>query len=155
MNLMNIVTGAIASLVLATLPASALEKEFVDHLVESARTIEQDASKVSLALKSKKSSQSDVMKMIDAMNSDLDKLRQLADQYETTHPKMSGRDLEEWKLIRQKIQLLEIFHQRKQTLASQDINKNRSLIRAHADGVALRASKLQESALKLRRVPIS
>ncbi|MFN7924509.1 MAG: hypothetical protein U0Q16_30690 [Bryobacteraceae bacterium] len=136
---------------LAALSAAALEKEFVDQMLESARNLERDASVVSLALKSKKADAEDVKKKIDAMSADLGRLHELVAKFESTNPQLSGRDRTDWQLIKDKVKLLEIFHDRKKQLASEDFSRNRTLIRAHADGVAKRAQRLQETARRLQR----
>ncbi len=48
--------------------------------------------------------------------------------------------------MKDKIQLLDIFHEQKKTLAAGDMGKNRDLIRAIANGVVMRAQKLQKTA---------
>ncbi|MCC6539314.1 MAG: hypothetical protein IT162_17310, partial [Bryobacterales bacterium] len=56
----------------------------------------------------------------------------------------------QWKLLKEKVQLLALFHERKAELAS-DVPRNRSLLRAHAKGTMIRASKLQQTAAALRQ----
>lgn len=141
----------LSCLALAALPAAALEKEFVDQIVLSAQNIERDATEVSRALKTKAVDKSGVTAKIDAMSGDLDKLKQLVSQFEATNPQLSERDKADWEMLKAKVQLLEIFHERKKTLAAEDLGKHRGTIRAHANGVALRAQKLQQTASKLRR----
>lgn len=141
----------VGALMLAASPAAALEKEFVGRLLESAQSVERDASAVGQALKVKKFDSADVHKKIDAMAADITKLQELVKEFEAGHPQLSGRDRTDWQLVKDKVQLLEIFNQQKKSLASEDLDKNRSLIRAHANGVAMRAQKLQQTATKLQR----
>lgn len=140
---------------LAVSPAAALDKEFAAQLLESAKNIERDAGLVSTALKSKALDAADVRSKIDAMGGDVTKLQELVASFEAGHPKMSERDSAEWKMVKEKVQLLEIFHGQKQKLASGDLAKNRTLLRAHAEGVAKRAMKLQETVTRLQRGPLS
>lgn len=144
-------TTTLSCLALAALPAAALEKEFVDQIVLSAQNIERDATEVGRALKTKAVDKSDVTAKIDAMSGDVNKLKQLVSQFEATNPQLSERDKTDWEMLKAKVQLLEIFHERKKTLAAEDLGKHRGTIRAHANGVALRAQKLQQTASKLRR----
>lgn len=145
----------LSGVMLAAFSAAALDKEFTGQLLDSARNIERDAGQVSAALKSKKFDAKDVANKIEAMSADLTKLQELVNQFESTHPQLSGRDQSDWKLVKEKVQLLEIFHQQKKKLAAEDIEKNRSLIRAHANGVAARALKLQKSVTAMERAPLS
>lgn len=139
------------ALLLAASQAAALEKEFVGRIQESAKNVERDASAVGQALKVKKFDSSEVHKKIDEMAADITKLQDLVKEFEAGHQQLSGRDRTDWQLVKDKVQLLEIFNQQKKSLASEDLNKNRSLVRAHANGVAMRAQKLQQTAAKLQR----
>lgn len=142
-------------LALAVSPAAALDQEFAAQLLESAKNIERDAGLVSSALKSKSLDAGDVRSKIDAMSGDVTKLQELVARFEQGHPQMSERDTAEWKQVKEKVQLLEIFHGHKQTLAAGDLAKNRTLLRAHADGVAKRAVKLQQTVTRMQRGPLS
>lgn len=141
----------IGFLAVAAWPAAALEKEFVDQLLQTAQNIERDASAVDQSLKPKNPDGVAVQQKISAMADDVAKLQALVKQLEAGGASLSERDKADWQLVKDKVQLLEIFHGRKQELAAQDLNRNRSLIRAHAKGVALRAQRLQQTAMKLRR----
>lgn len=152
---MKTLTRMIGCFAIAAFSAAALEKEFVDQMMQSAKNIERDASTLSLALKTKKLDSEDVRNKIDAMGADLAKLQELVARFEATRPQMTEKDKAEWQLIKDKVQLLEIFHGEKKKLSSGDLTRNRSLIRAHADGVAMRAQKLQQTVTKLQRAPIS
>ena len=138
-------------LAVAALPAAALEREFADQIIQSAQNIERDATTVSRALKIKGAPADDVKQKIEAMSADVTKLQELVNQFDATHPALSARDKADWDLVKTKVQLLEIFHERKKTLASEDVAKHRSMLRAFADGVAQRAKKLQQTAVTLRR----
>jgi hypothetical protein len=144
-------------LMIATLatPAFALDQDIVNKMIDSARGIERDASLVSQSLKTKKVDAGVVQEKISAMSSDVGALMALVAEVEAQGMHMSDRDRADWKLIRDKVQLLEIFHTQKQKLAFEDIAKHRSLIRAHADGLVFRAQKLQQTAVKLQRAPVS
>lgn len=142
---------AFGFLALAAWPAAALEKDLVDQILQSAQSIERDATQVDQSLKKKPADATEVRQKIDAMSADVIKLQDLVKQFESTGATLSERDQADWRLVKDKVKLLEIFHGQKQTLASQDVNKNRSLLRAHAKGVALRAQRLQQTAQRLRR----
>jgi len=142
---------AFGFLALAAWPAAALEKQFMDQILQSAQSIERDAAMVDQSLKKKPADSAEVRQKIGDMSADIAKLQELVKQFESTGASLSERDQADWQLVKDKVHLLEIFHGRKQTLADEDVDKNRSLIRAHAKGVALRAQKLQQTAQRLRR----
>jgi hypothetical protein len=141
--------------VLAAFSASALEKELVDNILSSARNIERDASAVNAVLKNRNFDASEVKNKIGAMEADLNRLRQLVSDFEASNATLSSSDKEAWHKVKMKVQLLEIFHSQKKKLADEDLDKNRSLIRSHAGGVAKRAQLLQQTATKLQRSPLS
>ena len=148
---MHLIMKTIGGLVLAACSAAALEKELVDQIVKSAQNIERDANMVSKALKVKQVDKGEVNRMIGDMTTDVNKLQELVTNFESTNPTLSDRDKIDWQLVKDKVQLLEIFHGQKQKLATEDMTKNRGMIRAHADGLVVRAQKLQVTANKLRR----
>jgi hypothetical protein len=152
---MRVITKAASCLIITALCAVALDKEFVDRTMGSAQNIERDASLVDAAIKSKKNDVADVRKKIDAMSADVAALHELVAQFEATHPQFSASEAAQWKLVKDKVQLLEIFHGQKKKLADEDFDQNRSLIRAHAKGVAERAAKLQRTLTQLMRSPVS
>lgn len=142
---------AFGSLALFACTAAALEKDFVDRLVQSAQNIERDATMLDQALKNKQPDRADVTRKLDGMDADVAKLQELVKELDSTNPQLSDRDRVVWDLVKQKVQLIEIFHGQKKTLAAEDFGKHRGLIRAHAKGLVLRAQKLQQSAGTLRR----
>lgn len=152
---MRLLFKMFGGLAMAVCAAPALERELVDRIVESARSIERDASAVGQALKPRRPDSGEVVRKIDAMSADVAKLQEVVAQLESSDPVLSDRDRADWQLVKDKVQLLSIFHERKKTLAAEDIGKHRSLIRAHANGLALRAQKLQQTASRLLRQPSS
>jgi septal ring factor EnvC (AmiA/AmiB activator) len=148
---MRSILFAVNCLVFAALPAAALEKELVNQIVQSAQNIGRDATSVNQALKSKKFDAATVTKNIEAMEADIAALHEVVSKFEATNPSLSDRDRADWKLVKDKVQLIEIMHGQKKKLAAEDFSKNRSLVRAHATGLAQRAKRLQATAEKLSR----
>jgi hypothetical protein len=64
---------------------------------------------------------------------------------------MNAQQKADWDLVKTKVELLNIFHTRKADLFNSDLDKNRNLVRALADGIAKRARMLQQTASKLDR----
>lgn len=142
---------AVNCLVFAGLPAAALEKELVGQIVQSAQNIARDANSVNQALKTKKFDAAAVTKNIEAMEADISALHEVVAKFESTNPTLSDRDRADWQLLKDKVQLIEIMHDQKKKLAAEDFAKNRSMVRAHATGLAARAKRLQATAEKLSR----
>lgn len=78
----------------------------------------------------------------------IEKLRELVVLVETnTNGSLNTPD---WALLKEKVQLLSIFHQAKRDLmAGSDLQKQRALLRAHANGMAKRAQMLQQTASRV------
>jgi hypothetical protein len=124
-------------------------------MMEAAQNIQRDANLVSAATKGKKIDAEHVQRTIHAMSADVAALHKLVADFEATNPQFSTSEGAHWTLVKEKVQLLKIFHGQKKKLASEDFSRNRSLIRAHADGVAKRAQMLQQTLAKLTRLPVS
>lgn len=142
---------ALPCLVFAALPAAALEKDMVGQIVQSAQNIARDANSINQSLKSRKYDAAAVNKNIEAMEADIAVLHGVVSKFEATNPTFSERDRADWQLLKEKVQLIGIMHGQKKKLAAEDVARNRSLVRAHASGLALRAKRLQATAEKLSR----
>lgn len=152
---MRLISKTIGTMALAALSAAALDRDFAEQILHSARAIERDATAVQLALKSKTVDAGNVKAKIETMGTDVARLTQLVAEVDGSAPQLSERDQADWKLVKDKVTLLGIFHDQKKVLADGDLAKNRGLLRAHAKGVAFRAQKLQETASRLGRSPLS
>jgi hypothetical protein len=152
---MRTIAKTASCLMLTALYAVALDRQFIDRTMEAAQNIERDANLVSAAIKTKTIDAEDVQKKIDAMSADIAALHELVAQFEATNPQFSASESAQWKLVKDKVQLLEIFHGQKKKLAYEDFARNRSLIRAHAKGVAERAQKLQRTLAMFTPAPVS
>ncbi len=120
--------------------ALALASTPMDQILEHAKNVQRDAEQLHAALKVKNVDAADLKTKLSATTGDIDKLKQLVADYEAAHSGMTARDQADWELIKSKVQLLSIFHDRKKELLNGDINKNRSMLRAHASGVAKRVA---------------
>jgi TolA-binding protein len=144
-----------SALAFAAMSAAALDSSFVSQMQTTAHKLEREATGVHRALKSKRHDANEVKAKIDAMASDVEALQKLVKDFEATNPQLSSREQADWAALRNKVEVLGIFHENKRRLATEDLAKHRGQIRAFADGVALRARKLQVSAAQLQRGPVS
>ena len=138
-------------LVLAASSAFALDKEIAGKMMAATERLEVDAKAISATLKSKNAPVDEVHKRVAQMDADLATLRETIRKVEAAEPQMSARDKRDWELLKTKAQLLEVFYTNKKNLVAEDVMKHRSMIRAHADGVALRAIKLRQTAAGLQK----
>jgi hypothetical protein len=146
---MKLITKTASCLMMTAFSAMAMNQHFVDPMIASAQNIQRHANLVSAAMKDKKADAGDVQKKIEAMRADVAGLNELVAQFEATNPQFSASEGALWKLVKDKVQLLGIFHDQKSKLASEDFTRHRALIRAHADGVAKRAEMLRRTLTKL------
>lgn len=150
---MRFLLSTVGCLTMTAMSAFALDETFVQRSIQSARNIERDAIAVRAAIKSKNLDAADVRARIDAMSGDIESLQKLVADFEGTNPQLNDRERADWTLVKEKVQILEIFHGQKQQLASADVVRNRKMIQVHAKGVAERADRLHQTLLKLMRTP--
>ena len=142
-------------LAIATISAMALDSGSVNQLQQTAQRLEREATSVQQSLKNKNYDAPAVKVRIESMTSDVGALDPLVKQIDATNPQMSGRDEADWVKTRQLIQIITALHGSKNQAASEDLVKNRALVRDYAVGVALRAKLLQGALTRLQRGPVS
>ena len=133
-----------------TLALSAVGAFANDHLTQIrdlAGTLEKEFRGIHVAVKDKNFNTADVRKRVEATDADVEKLKTLAADFETSSPSLAtGPD---WKTTKELVALIGIFHDQKSQLLEGDVTKNRGLLRGQADGLAKRAAMLQESAARM------
>jgi len=118
-------------------------------IIGDAANIERDAAALSRDLKVKAFDVGRVKSDAEALGKDIASLRSDVEALEGNLSSLSPQQQKDWDLIKTKVQLLTVFYDRKAELLESDPGKNRSMIRAHADGIAKRAKMLQETANRL------
>lgn len=127
------------------------ETEAFRGIVGDAANIQRDAEALSSDLKQKNPEEAKVKSDIAALNASIAKLKQDVTEVESKLGPMSDAQKKDWELVKTKVELLTIFAERKAELANaEDWKKNRSVLRAHATGIAKRAAMLQQTASRLR-----
>ena len=132
--------------ILATLTGAAFAAD-VQTILQHAKSIETDATQISTTLKSKKFDASGLKTQLDGAHSNFANLQKAVSQYEAANPGTANST--EWKAVKDRVELLGIFLDRKNELAS-DSQKNRGMLRAHAQGIAKRAADLQQTISRLQ-----
>jgi hypothetical protein len=134
----------LCTLGLSTLAAST---HLADIRAEAAR-IEREGQSMQQLLKAKQPDAAALQEKLTAAGAGIEKLRELVMTIETQSN--GSLNTPDWALVKEKVQLLAIFHQAKtELMANGDLRKQRTLLRAHADGMAKRAQMLQKTASRL------
>jgi hypothetical protein len=141
-------TLPIALCLLVGLPV--LADTHLSNIKTHASNVERDSTQTAVMLKAKQPDMQAVRAQIDKTGQDITALQKLVTDVEATNPSFSEQNRKDWDALKENVQLLSIFYNVKQELAaSDDMQKNRSMLRAHAKGVAERAAKLQVTAGRL------
>lgn len=142
---MTLITMALAAMTAtATEPAHSAGSP-LRELMNEAKAFEMQAREASQMLKNKKYDVAALQQALEKKGETLAKLQTLAASYEASASSLTPAQQKDWETVKTKIKLLEIFHATKNDLVAKDPNKNRSLLRAHAQGLALRAEALQKT----------
>ncbi len=136
---------------IAILAAPVMAQSKFRSIIGDAANIEKDATALSLDMKAKSFDITKAKTDAESLGSDIAKLRKDVDEIDAGMSNLSGQQKADWELVKTKVQLLTIFHDRKSELMNGDLSKNKGLIRAHADGIAKRARLLQQTANRLDR----
>jgi len=136
---------------LAAVPAMADSKAFRD-IIGDAANIQMDAETLRDNLKSNNFSESAVKAEVAALAKHIDALKADVDALDANLQTLTVDQKKNWELAKNKVQLLAIFSDWKEALVeSGDIRKNRTLLRNHAAGIAVRAALLQRTVNQLDR----
>ena len=148
---MKTLLSAITTLAFAATAAMA-DTTTYQNIIGDASKIQRDAEAISGHLKTKNPDAETVKAKSGDLNKDIQTLRDDLAAFEATNPSMTEQQKKDWGLVKTKAELLLIFSDSKNdALNSGDLKKNRSVIRAYSDGIAKRASMLQETVKKLNR----
>ncbi|MEZ5356182.1 MAG: hypothetical protein R2762_26400 [Bryobacteraceae bacterium] len=120
-------------------------------IIGDAANIEKDAQAISYALKPKMFDSAKIRADVEQLGVHIATLRKDVETLDGNLASLSAQQQTDWELVKTKVQLLTIFYDRKNDLMNGDLMKNRSLIRANADGIAKRARMLQQTASRLDR----
>jgi len=136
---------------LTVVPAGAETKAFRD-IIGDAANIQMDAEALRDGLRSKKLSDSEVKAEVAALDKHVEQLQKDVDAMDAHLQDLTPTQKKDWELAKTKAQLLNIVSDWKVALVeSGDIRKNRSILTAHAQGLAVRANLLQKTVNRLDR----
>lgn len=119
------------------------------EITNHARTLQKEAQTMSQQLKNKQVDKQLLEQKLATVEQNIAKLRELVASVESTNPELTPSQKQNWELIKTKVELLNIFaNYKKDLVANDDIQKKRSILRAHANGIARRAALLEQTASK-------
>lgn len=144
--------------ILATLTCFAIaagyakaDTKFFSEIISDAAKIERDANGIRTILDKKNFNVDEVRKGTDLLGADIAALKSNVDGFAGSHTGMTDAQKKDWELVKTKAQLLVVFHENKsELLKSGDPQKNRTMLRAQAKGIADRAARLQQTATRLK-----
>ncbi len=119
-------------------------------IVTHAQAVRQEAEQLSTQLKAKQTNRESLEKGMAALEERIGKLKELVASTESAGPQLTPAQKEAWEKMKMKVDLLSVFaNNKKEMMASGDIAKNRSFLKAHADGIAKRAAMLEQTASRM------
>ena len=136
---------------LTTTVAMADTKAFRD-IIGDAANIQLDAESLRDTLKSSSFDEATVRSQVEALAKHVEALRIDVETLDANLQNLTEAQRKDWELAKTKMQLLTVFSDAKKAhLESGDLKKNRTMLRAHAEGLAHRAALLQRTVNKLDR----
>lgn len=119
-----------------------------NEIASRATEIEKDANWMKQHLKAKQYDRQQLDEHASAVEQNIGRLRELVASLDTAS--LAPQEQQKVELMKTKVELLTIFHSKKKELLNQgDLSKNRSWLRAHADGIAKRAGMLHKTASQM------
>ncbi|MBL8179966.1 MAG: hypothetical protein JNK48_35125 [Bryobacterales bacterium] len=122
----------------------------LSELANHARSLQKEAQTMSQQLKNKQVDKQLLEQKLATVEESVGKLRELVAAVEASNPELTPAQKQNWELVKTKVELLNIFTSYKKDLVTKDdVQKKRSLIRAHAEGIAKRAAMLEQTASRM------
>ncbi len=120
------------------------------EIANHARSLRTEAQTMSQQLKNKQVDKQLLEQKLATVEENVAKLRELIASVEASNPELTPSQKQSWELVKTKVELLNIFtNHKKDLVGKEDIQKKRSLLRAHAEGIAKRAAMLEQTAAKI------
>jgi hypothetical protein len=93
-----------------------------------------------------------IRQKVETTKEDVAKIQHLVSEVENSSSSILKSDPATWEEIKLRASVLAVIHDHKAALTSEEgLRKQRSILRAHVDGVAIRAVKLQELLNRMER----
>lgn len=122
----------------------------IGEINSHALAVQKSAEWISQQLKSKQPDAQQLEQRLATVDENIGKLKDLVAGLEASHPSLTATQQQHWDKMKMKVDLLAVFANVKKDLLSKgELEKNRNLLRAHANGIAKRAVLLQQTAAKV------
>ena len=131
--------------------SAAFANEHLTQIRDQAGKLGQEFRDIHVTVKNKNFNTVEVQNRVNAIDADIESLKKSAAAFEAAKHSLTANGDKDWKLSKDIIHLIDVFHEQKSQLLSGDPKKMRSMIRAQVDGLAKRASMLQETSNRLLR----
>jgi hypothetical protein len=118
-----------------------------EQIVTEARKTQQEALELAKVLKSKNADVAAATQMLDRLSQHALEVKNMIDATDTSA--LDGRQKAEFERMKMASDVMAVFINNKRALL-QDAGRNRALLRAKAEGIALRAALVEQSAIKLK-----
>jgi hypothetical protein len=153
-NLSTTLGLAVVLSVPATLMANPTTSDFDAHMLQvvtEAKKVQLEAEDLKQALKGKPD-YSSVDGQMERLIQHIDTVNELVGQTDQYRNSLDSAAIENLDKMKTKAEVMKIFaHKKQDMLSSGEAKKFRSLFRAKAEGIALRAEMLQQSAMQIRQ----
>lgn len=144
----HLLSSAICMTVLAT---SAFADTQLADIRTHAGQLRMGSEQVTLLLKAKQPDAQAIRDGITSMGGNIENLQRLVVELTAANPEFIQRGDKDWDLLKERVQLLTIYHNSKQEgMKTGDLKKNRTLLRVNAQNLTRGATLLQESAQRLQ-----
>lgn len=123
-----------------------------EALIVEAKKVQLEAQDISRQLRVKQFDLNKLTEMMTNLTGQVETVNKMVLELQPMEPSMNEHQKAKFTLVKTKAELLTIFANNKTDMLLGDRpEKNRSLLRAKADGIAKRSELLQQSAMALRR----
>ena len=139
---------AIATVLAAS---AAFANEHLTQIRDQAGKLAKEFRNIGVMVENKNFNTVEVQNRVNAIDADIESLKKSAAEFEAANHSLTANGDKDWKLSKDIIHLIDVFHEQKSQMLSGDPKKMRSLIRSQAEGLAKRASMLQETSNRLLR----
>ena len=129
--------------------SAAFANDNLTQIRDQAGKLSQEFRDIGVTLKNKNFNTVEVQNRVNAIDAGIESLKKSTVEFEAAKHSLTANGDKDWKLSKDIIHLIDIFHEQKSQLLSGDPQKMRSQIRDQADGLAKRASMLQETSNRL------
>lgn len=134
--------------------SAAFASDHLTQIRDQAGKLSQEFRDIGAMVKNRNFNTAEVQNRVNVIDADIEGLKRLAGEFETANPSLVTTGNKDWKLAKDLIHLIDIFHEQKAEILKGDPKKQRSLLRGHAQGLAKRAFMLQETSSRLLRTGV-